>query len=206
MTASVHTHAPVPTQTGKQTRPSEPDGPRQSPHPDGGPDTGPDRTRRERQQVRIPQRRRRPGRWRAGVTAALTLAAVAGGALAGAAPADAATIEGRALSIAASKHGDPYRWGATGPDAFDCSGLTYYSFRRAGRPLPRTAQAQYDSVEHISRSQLRPGDLVFFHSGGSVYHVGIYAGHGQIWHSPHPGARVRLDQIWSGEVWYGRIR
>ncbi|WP_225447469.1 C40 family peptidase [Streptacidiphilus sp. PB12-B1b] len=134
------------------------------------------------------------------------MAAVAGGTLLSAGPADAATIEVRALIIAASKHGDPYRWGASGPDAFDCSGLTYYSFQHAGRRLPRTAQAQYASVEHIGRDQLHPGDLVFFHSGGEVYHVGIYAGHDAIWHSPHPGARVRLERIWTGEVWYGRIR
>jgi cell wall-associated NlpC family hydrolase len=161
-------------------------------------------------QTSEPQQRRRsrrtPGRWRAGATAAVTLAAVVGSTLLTSSPADAATIEGRALTIAASKHGDPYRWGAAGPDAFDCSGLTYYSFRHAGRHLPRTAQAQYDTVEHLGRGQLHPGDLVFFHSGGQVYHVGIYAGHDAIWHAPHPGARVRLERIWTSEVWYGRIR
>ncbi|WP_034087365.1 C40 family peptidase [Streptacidiphilus albus] len=149
---------------------------------------------------------RGPGRWRAAATAALTLAAVAGSTLLAAAPADAATIELRALTIAASKHGDPYIYGAQGPNAFDCSGLTYYSFKHAGRRLPRTAQAQYDSVEHISRRSLRPGDLVFFHDGDYVYHVGIYAGNNRIWHSPHPGAYVRLERIWTSEVWYGRIR
>ncbi|WP_370468550.1 C40 family peptidase [Streptacidiphilus sp. P02-A3a] len=137
----------------------------------------------------------------------LTVAALAGSTLLTAAPASAATIEDRALTIAESKHGDPYLWGAAGPDAFDCSGLTYYSFRHAGRQLPRTAQAQYDSVEHISRGQLVPGDLVFFHTaGGYVYHVGIYAGQNEIWHSPHPGARVRRERIWTDEVWFGRIR
>ena len=179
MTASVHTHAPTPIpSTQQQTAPN----PGQA-------------------------RRRRRGRWRAAATAALTVAAFAGSTVLTVRPADAATIEGMALTIAASKHGDPYIWGAAGPDAFDCSGLTYYSFRHAGKPLPRTAQAQYNSVEHISRSRLRPGDLVFFHSGnGYVYHVGIYAGNNEIWHSPHPGARVRRERIWTGEVWYGRIR
>jgi len=120
--------------------------------------------------------------------------------------ADAATIEARALSIAASKHGDPYRWGAAGPRAFDCSGLTYYSFKHAGRALPRTAQQQYDHVRHIPASQVHTGDLVFFHYGSSVYHVGIYAGHHRIWNAPHTGAVVRLERIWSRSVWYGRIR
>jgi cell wall-associated NlpC family hydrolase len=120
--------------------------------------------------------------------------------------AGAATVEGQALHIAASKRGDPYRWGATGPDAFDCSGLTYYAFRHAGFPLWRTAQQQYDQVRHISRAQRHPGDLVFFHDdSGDVYHVGVYAGGGRIWHAPHPGAVVRLERIWTGAVWYGRV-
>ena len=193
MTASVHTSAQTSTQAhnAQQQKPQEQESPRQ------------DRQPRSGQQW---SRRRPGGRWRAGATAVLTLAAVAGSTLLAASPADAATIEGRALTIAESKHGDPYIWGAAGPDAFDCSGLTYYSFRHAGRTLPRTAQAQYDSVGHITRSRLRPGDLVFFHSGRYVYHVGIYAGNNEIWHSPHPGARVRRERIWTGEVWYGRIR
>jgi len=144
-------------------------------------------------------------RWRAGVTSALTLAAVAGSTLLASAPADAATIEAKALHIAASKHGDPYRYGSAGPNRFDCSGLTYYSFKHAGKTLPRTAQAQYNKVHHISRASLRPGDLVFFHSGRSVYHVGIYAGHNKIWHAPHTGARVRLEKIWTSAVYFGRI-
>ena len=145
------------------------------------------------------------GRRRAGITSALTLAAVAGSTLMASAPADAATIEARALSIAASKHGDPYAWGASGPNRFDCSGLTYYSFKHAGKSLPRTAQAQYNSVRHISRSSLRPGDLVFFHYGSYVYHVGIYAGGGRIWHAPHTGTYVKQERIWTDSVWYGRI-
>lgn len=144
-------------------------------------------------------------RWRAGVTSVLTLAAVAGGTLLGSGTADAATIEAKALNIAASKHGDPYRYGSAGPTRFDCSGLTYYSFKHAGKTLPRTAQAQYNKVHHISKASLRPGDLVFFHSGRSVYHVGIYAGHGKVWHAPHTGSYVKLEKIWTKSVYYGRI-
>jgi len=120
--------------------------------------------------------------------------------------AEAATHATKALKIAASKKGAPYRWGATGPSRFDCSGLTLYSFKKAGNKLPRTAQQQYNKTRHISRSQRKRGDLVFFHAGRSVYHVGIYAGSGRIWHSPKAGAVVRLEKIWSGKVWYGRVR
>ncbi|MFJ8753052.1 C40 family peptidase [Streptomyces sp. NPDC102441] len=120
--------------------------------------------------------------------------------------AEAAAHSTQALKIAASKKGAPYRWGATGPHRFDCSGLTLYSFKKAGKKLPRTAQQQYNKTRHISRSQRKRGDLVFFHAGRSVYHVGIYAGSGKIWHSPKTGAVVRLEKIWSGSAWYGRVR
>jgi cell wall-associated NlpC family hydrolase len=123
----------------------------------------------------------------------------------GAQPADAATTAVKALHVAASKKGSPYQWGATGPYRFDCSGLTLYSFKRAGKKLPRTAAAQYNSTRHISGRTRRAGDLVFFHTGRSVYHVGIYAGRGRIWHAPKTGARVRLERIWTSRVWYGRV-
>jgi cell wall-associated NlpC family hydrolase len=121
-------------------------------------------------------------------------------------PAEAATMAVKALKVAASKKGSPYQWGATGPYRFDCSGLTLYSFKRAGKKLPRTAAAQYNSSRHISAGTRRAGDLVFFHTGRSVYHVGIYAGHGRIWHAPKTGARVRLERIWTSHVWYGRVK
>jgi cell wall-associated NlpC family hydrolase len=143
------------------------------------------------------------GRIRAGAVAITTLSLLAG---AGLAPpdAEAATLQSRALSVAASKQGDPYQYGATGPDSFDCSGLTLFAYRQAGTRLPRTAQAQYDSAHHIPRADRRPGDLVFFHRGQHVYHVAIYAGNDQVWHAPHPGADVRLERIWTDDVWYGR--
>ncbi|MEV7086257.1 C40 family peptidase [Streptomyces sp. NPDC093085] len=145
---------------------------------------------------------------RAGAVSALTLAAVAGSVVVPGATteAEAATHSARALKVAASKKGSPYKWGATGPHRFDCSGLTLYSFQKAGKKLPRTAQAQYNKTRHISPSSRRKGDLVFFHSGSSVYHVGIYAGNGRIWHSPKTGSLVRLEKIWSKSVWYGRVK
>ncbi|MEU2929212.1 C40 family peptidase [Streptomyces sp. NPDC048304] len=144
---------------------------------------------------------------RAGTASALTLAAVGGSiAVPGlATDASAATLATKALHIAASKKGAPYQYGATGPRRFDCSGLTLYSFKKAGKSLPRTAAAQYNRTHHISARSRRAGDLVFFHSGSYVYHVGIYAGHGKIWHAPRTGDVVRLQKIWTRSVWYGRV-
>ena len=152
----------------------------------------------------------RPPLSRTGTTALLTTAALAGTLLVpGLAPgADAAAlaVAAKALHVAAGKRGAPYQYGATGPDAFDCSGLTLYAFRKAGRRLPRTAAAQYAGTRHLPAASRSPGDLVFFHHGRYVYHVGVYAGGNKIWHAPHTGTRVRLERIWTHSVWYGRVR
>ncbi|MCC2278005.1 MULTISPECIES: C40 family peptidase [Streptomyces] len=151
---------------------------------------------------------KRPSRLSRGKTAsALTLAAVGATMFlpGGVNKADASTISDRALRIAESKAGAPYQWGATGPYRFDCSGLTLYSFKHAGKQLPRTAEDQYNRTEHIPASVREPGDLVFFHRGGYVYHVGIYVGGGRILHAPHTGSVVRLEHIWTKSVWYGRV-
>ncbi|MFD7770629.1 C40 family peptidase [Streptomyces sp. NPDC059787] len=145
---------------------------------------------------------------RAGTASALTLAAVGGSIMVPGAASEAAAagLATKALNIAASKKGSPYKWGATGPYRFDCSGLTLYSFKKAGKKLPRTAAQQYNKTRHISAGNRRAGDLVFFHSGGYVYHVGIYAGKGKIWHAPKTGDVVRLQKIWTRSVSYGRVR
>ncbi|MFH8448924.1 C40 family peptidase [Streptomyces fungicidicus] len=145
---------------------------------------------------------------RAGTASALTLAAVGGTiAVPGAASeAAAAGLATKALHIAASKKGAPYQWGAIGPNRFDCSGLTLYSFKKAGKKLPRTADQQYNHTRQVSANSRKAGDLVFFHSGGYVYHVGIYAGKGKIWHAPKTGDVVRLQKIWTRSVSYGRVR
>lgn len=98
-----------------------------------------------------------------------------------------------AVSYAYSKLGSPYVWGATGPDAFDCSGLTQAAYRSAGISLPRTTYAQIDAGRRVSRSELRPGDLVFFYSG--ISHVGIYVGNGRMIHAPNPSAPIRVAPI-----------
>jgi cell wall-associated NlpC family hydrolase len=98
-----------------------------------------------------------------------------------------------AVSVAKKQIGDPYRWGATGPGAFDCSGLLVYSWRKAGVRLPRIAASQFRSVKKkVSWKHLKPGDLMFFSGLG---HAGMYVGHGKMIHSPHSGARVRIDKL-----------
>lgn len=97
------------------------------------------------------------------------------------------------VSYAYSKLGSPYVWGATGPDAFDCSGLIQAAYRSAGISLPRTTYAQIGAGQRVSRSELLPGDLVFFYSG--ISHVGLYVGNGQMVHAPNPSAPVRVAPI-----------
>jgi len=99
----------------------------------------------------------------------------------------------RAVSFAYSALGLPYVWGATGPSGYDCSGLTQAAWRAAGASLPRTTYTQINAGTRVTRSQLRPGDLVFFYSG--ISHVGIYIGNGQMIHAPHTGAPVRIAPI-----------
>ncbi|MGW1790135.1 NlpC/P60 family protein [Streptomyces tubercidicus] len=99
----------------------------------------------------------------------------------------------RAVSFAYSALGKPYVWGATGPSGYDCSGLTQAAWKAGGVALPRTTYTQISSGPRVARSQLAPGDLVFFYSG--ISHVGLYIGDGQMIHAPHPGAPVRIAPI-----------
>ena len=106
---------------------------------------------------------------------------------------------GGVVGIAMRYLGVPYVWGGASPSGFDCSGLVMYVFAQVGISLPHYTVAQYnypDSVA-VSRSQLQPGDLVFFAGLG---HVGIYVGGGNFIHAPHTGSSVRIDSLNSG--WY----
>lgn len=110
----------------------------------------------------------------------------------------------RAVRIARGRHGKPYRYGATGPNSFDCSGLTRWVYRRLGVRLPHNAAAQVSrtyAVRHPHR-----GDLVFFSDGGHVYHVGIYAGHHTIWHAPYSGEVVQKERIWTSHYFIRRVK
>jgi len=114
--------------------------------------------------------------------------------------------DARVLRVARHQLGDRYRYGAIGPNAFDCSGLTAYAYRKAtGKHLPHNSSAQRGHTRRISARAARPGDLVFFHHGGHIYHVAIYAGHHTVIHAPYPGQRVKRERIWTSAVTYGRV-
>ncbi|MBB6421298.1 C40 family peptidase [Streptomyces sp. AK010] len=98
-----------------------------------------------------------------------------------------------AVSYAYQKLGSPYVWGATGPNAFDCSGLAQAAYRAVGVSLPRTTYSQIAAGRRVSRSELLPGDLVFFYAG--ISHVGIYVGNGRMIHAPNPSAPVRVAPL-----------
>ncbi|MFC6152169.1 C40 family peptidase [Nocardioides yefusunii] len=108
----------------------------------------------------------------------------------------------RALKVARTKKGARYVYGATGPSAFDCSGLTSWSYKKVGKNLPRTAAAQAKAAKRTKNPRL--GDLVFFYSGSRVYHVGLYAGKGYVFHASRPGKPVKTEKIWTNKVFYGR--
>ncbi|MEU6661484.1 NlpC/P60 family protein [Streptomyces sp. NPDC046821] len=97
-----------------------------------------------------------------------------------------------ALSAATTQIGKPYVSGGTGPNSFDCSGLTQWSYAQAGVGITRTTYTQQNDGPKIGMSQLKPGDLVFFNN---LAHVGLYAGNGQVLHAPHPGAVVRYESM-----------
>jgi cell wall-associated NlpC family hydrolase len=101
------------------------------------------------------------------------------------------------ISVARRYLGAPYRWGATGPNAFDCSGFTSFVYRQVGVRLPRVSRAQIGAGQRVNRSDLQPGDLVFF--GSPIHHVGIYAGGGMYIHAPHTGSTVRYSPLNRGD-------
>ena len=116
-----------------------------------------------------------------------------------------------AMGVASAQRGKPYVYGASGPRAFDCSGLTSFAFHHAGfGAMPRTAAAQAHFARHISRGQMRRGDLIFFTGGGGVYHVGLYAGsfhgHRMVLHAPYPGQRVKVQPLWTNAWFPGTLR
>jgi peptidoglycan DL-endopeptidase CwlO len=121
-------------------------------------------------------------------------------------PADAGR-GAQVVSIAMQYLGTPYVWGAASPSSgFDCSGLTMYVFAQVGVSLPHYAAAQYGMGVPVSRDQLQPGDLVFFHGLG---HMGMYIGGGQFIHAPHTGDVVKISSLSDGYYtanWVGARR
>lgn len=103
-----------------------------------------------------------------------------------------------AVDAALSKQGAPYRWAATGPGAFDCSGLMVWSYRQAGVSLPRSSRAQARVGSSVGRAQLQPGDLIFLYS--PVTHVGMYVGDGKYVNAPQGGDVVKVMTVPWGKV------
>ena len=131
--------------------------------------------------------------------AAAAPAAPAAPAPAPAPPAPPAVVAGgsgaaqTAVRTALAQLGDPYVWGAAGPDAFDCSGLMQYAYAAAGISLPHSSSMQSTMGVPVSRSELQPGDLIFFYS--PVSHVGMYIGNGQMVHASTSGSPVKIAPV-----------
>jgi cell wall-associated NlpC family hydrolase len=96
-----------------------------------------------------------------------------------------------AVDAALAQVGKPYQWGGSGPDSFDCSGLTMWSWAHAGVSLPHNSGAQYSATVRVDSGDWAPGDLLFF--GSPIHHVGMYIGNGQMVEAPYSGARVRVN-------------
>lgn len=117
----------------------------------------------------------------------------------------------RATKIGLRQLGDPYVYGANGPSSFDCSGLTSYAYKRAGISIPRTSDSQAGFARKLKRKRnVRRGDLVFFHSGGDVYHVAMYLGRNSgeriILSAPSTGKNVERSAIWTNSWFAGTLR
>ncbi|MDR7329762.1 NlpC/P60 family protein [Corynebacterium guangdongense] len=103
----------------------------------------------------------------------------------------AASLSGAgAVGAALSKLGSPYSWGATGPSAFDCSGLMYWAYQQQGKTIPRTSQAQLAGGMSVALSDLQPGDIIGYYPGTT--HVGMYIGNGQVVHASDYGIPVQV--------------
>lgn len=122
------------------------------------------------------------------------------------APSDT-SIGRKAVSIALSLLGRPYRWGASGPNSFDCSGFTMYVYAQLGLSLPHSSAAQYFCGRRVSYEDLAPGDLVFFaRRSGRISHVGIYIGGGMMVHAPQTGDVVKVVPLSSHSGYAGAVR
>ncbi|SDF50938.1 C40 family peptidase [Pseudonocardia oroxyli] len=123
----------------------------------------------------------------------VALAAPSNAVAAAALNASPAAKRAAALETALAQLGKPYRYGATGPSSFDCSGLTSFAFKNAGVSIPRTSRAQSTVGTPVSKSDLQPGDLVFFYK--PVSHVAIYIGNGQVVHASTSGQPVKISNV-----------
>ncbi|MER5873279.1 NlpC/P60 family protein [Streptomyces sp. NPDC002044] len=100
---------------------------------------------------------------------------------------------GAALAAAKTKLGTAYVMGATGPSAYDCSGLTQWAYKQAGVSITRTTYTQANDGKRVGRSELQPGDLVFFY--GDLHHVGLYAGNNMTLHASNPRGGIKYESM-----------
>lgn len=107
--------------------------------------------------------------------------------------AETGSVRTTAMNKALSKIGAKYRWGAAGPDAFDCSGLVNWAYRSSGKTLPRSSRDMSRVGTPVRKDDLQPGDLVFFYGGPS--HVAIYIGNGQVVHASNPSHPVKTANM-----------
>ena len=115
------------------------------------------------------------------------------------APGSAAAV---AIETALAQVGDPYVWGATGPDGFDCSGLTSFAYGAAGVGLPHSSRAQSSMGRQLGADEpMQPGDLVFFYS--PISHVGLYIGNGMMVHARTFGQPVAVTSVHQGGFRFG---
>ncbi|MGW0951837.1 NlpC/P60 family protein [Streptomyces sp. NPDC002545] len=108
-----------------------------------------------------------------------------------------------AVRYAVRQLGKPYQWGAEGPQAYDCSGLTSQAWKHAGTPIPRTSQEQWARLKRIPLRDLRPGDLVVYFPRAT--HVALYLGDGMVVQAPRPGTRVKVSPVTANPV-LGAVR
>jgi peptidoglycan DL-endopeptidase CwlO len=106
----------------------------------------------------------------------------------------AARVAARAVAFALAQRGKPYRWAASGPDAYDCSGLTWAAYRAHGITIPRDADAQFAAGTPVPLARLLPGDLLFYEHP-VVGHVAMYAGGGRMIESPNSRSEVRIVPV-----------
>jgi peptidoglycan DL-endopeptidase CwlO len=102
-----------------------------------------------------------------------------------------------AVRAALSQVGKPYQWGASGPNSYDCSGLTMWAWAQAGVSLPHSSAMQYGVTARVSQSDWQPGDLLFF--GSPIHHVAMYIGNGQLVEAPYTGASVRVTSAYRSD-------
>lgn len=98
-----------------------------------------------------------------------------------------------ALDFAYAQLGKPYEWGSTGPNSYDCSGLTGAAWRAAGVSLPRTVVQQYNATPKVARADLQPGDIIYWYNNSQ--HNGMYVGNGKAIHAPRTGKNIEIADV-----------